>query len=182
MCSNFYANGQYSLLTEPTYLHASHSYTLRVADPHLSDLTPWQPAGNADDATNRGVISPMPTDENPSPTQSLGTSQHSGQSYVQPHEISTTPSSMFNVFYCSSFSGPFFDESRAPPNLGATTGDHPDVGIQGQNTPPRNSALDHHSLSSGDQLTNPCNDADRPEHYTPGRQWSPKASAVSYVW
>ena len=50
-----------------------------------------------------------------------------------------------------------------------------------QNIQPGNSVLNN-SIPFGDLLTGDCHDADRPDPHANGCQWSPPASAVSYIW
>ncbi|KAF9648576.1 kinase-like protein [Thelephora ganbajun] len=95
-------------------------YKLWVANPYLSTLPPWQSTENLGDAKNHAPTTPMPTDMEPTSTQSSRTSRHYGQPSIQNHEISRDQILTSDVprpgvsqsSPTSSFHELFFDEPR----------------------------------------------------------------------
>jgi len=88
----------FSLPVEPISRHTSCSYRLRNLSLPLSSLAPSQPVEDVDPAKHRAPISQIPTNQEPTPTQSSGTLQHSGQMHLQTHETLVDPEkSIFTV-------------------------------------------------------------------------------------
>ena len=56
-------------------------------NPFFPAFTPWRPVETTGDVTNHAPISPVPTDEEPTSTDSSGISQHSGKLSSQAREV-----------------------------------------------------------------------------------------------